>query len=59
MRAFTMPDRKDAQGHWIDWDSIRRSRQPRYAASSDSYLSEERDWMVVLSEALSTMEAQR
>jgi deoxycytidylate deaminase len=59
MRAFTMPDRKDPQGHWIDWDSIRRTRQPRYAASSDSYVPKERDWVVVLREALSTMEAQR
>lgn len=48
MSVFAMPERKAQDGGWLDWDAVRRMRQPRHAESSDSYIGKERDCVLLL-----------
>lgn len=41
MQVFMMPERKAADGQWIDWNKIRRRQSPRYGESADSYMNRE------------------
>lgn len=48
MSVFSMPERKAQDGGWLDWDTVRRTRQPRHAEPSDAYIGKERDYSVLL-----------
>jgi cytidine deaminase len=48
--AFVAPARRDGQGHWIQWDAVKRASMPR---RSEALLGvRETEWLIILGAAL-------
>ena len=43
LELFSAPERKTSDGAWIDWNAVKRTRDPRTALPAVAYLEQEAD----------------